>query len=52
MKGLKTSSRDLDDDFEKIDEGPQSNWYRLPSDFNVEVEGVDVEVVRVLRNEI
>jgi hypothetical protein len=38
-----------DDDFEKLDKGPRGNLFRknrLPSDFNVEVEGFDDEVVK------
>jgi len=52
MKRLKTS---WDGDFEKCDQGPQSNLFRyglLPSDFNVEVKGAYVNVVKLFRNEI
>jgi hypothetical protein len=54
MKRLKTSSRALDGDFEKNDQGPQSNWFRnnrLPSDFIVNVGGVDVEVISIVSQE-
>jgi hypothetical protein len=37
-------------DFEKIEQGPQSHLFRnnrLPSDFNVEVEGLDDKVEKI-----
>ena len=39
----------------KIEKGPQSHLFRnnrLPSDFNVEVEGAGVEVIKYLSREI
>jgi len=37
----------------KIEQGPQSHWFRinrLPSDFNVEVEGINVEVIQYFKS--
>jgi len=49
MKRPKTSSRGLGCLFEKCDQGPRSHLFRNnrpASDFNVEVEGVHVEVIK------
>jgi hypothetical protein len=44
-----------DDDFKKCEKGPRSHLFqnnRLPSDFNVEVEGVAVNVIKYFESQI
>jgi hypothetical protein len=49
VKRLQTTSRGLGWRFRKSEEGPLNN--RLASDFNVEIEGVNVEVVKHLKSQ-